>query len=257
MKFGWMALLLIFLGGCGFEVVNTGHRGVKTTFGEVDEKIGSMPEGLYFYNPFSSKIIELDTRMQRKEGATNTYTRDVQQANIKFVVNYRLEPAAAHTVFKEVGRNYEEVLIPQAVEGVLKQVIGTYDAVDLISNRQAATLKAQQAIADSLKAKHVTVDRFEMVDITYLKEFEKAVEDKVVAVQKAIEERNRTEQIQETAKQQIITAKAQAESMRIRANALQQNAKLVEYEAVQKWNGELPTYMMGNAVPFINVGGAK
>ena len=41
--------------------------------------------------------------------------------------------------------------------------------------------------------------------------------------------------------------------MAIRANALAQNKALVEYEAVQKWNGKLPIYMMGNAIPFINL----
>jgi len=49
------------------------------------------------------------------------------------------------------------------------------------------------------------------------------------------------------------TAKANAESMTIRANALSQNPKLVEWEAVQKWNGELPNYMLGGATPFINM----
>ena len=47
-------------------------------------------------------------------------------------------------------------------------------------------------------------------------------------------------------------AKAEAESMRIRAQALAQNKNLVEYEAVQKWNGALPTYT-GGAMPFIQV----
>lgn len=41
--------------------------------------------------------------------------------------------------------------------------------------------------------------------------------------------------------------------MSIRANALTQNKALVEYEAVQKWNGILPQYMMGNSVPFVNL----
>jgi regulator of protease activity HflC (stomatin/prohibitin superfamily) len=51
----------------------------------------------------------------------------------------------------------------------------------------------------------------------------------------------------------ILNAKAEAESISIRARALEQNAKLVQWEAVQKWNGTLPTYMLGNAVPFIQV----
>ena len=80
---------------------------------------------------------------------------------------------------------------------------------------------------------------------------------KVTAIKKAIEEQNRTKQIQEQAKQTVLTAQASAESMRIRANALQQNARLVEYEAVQKWDGKMPQYMLGGGVPFINIPHSK
>ena len=41
--------------------------------------------------------------------------------------------------------------------------------------------------------------------------------------------------------------------MAIRAQALTQNKNLVEYEAVQKWDGKLPQYMMGNSVPFVHL----
>ena len=40
---------------------------------------------------------------------------------------------------------------------------------------------------------------------------------------------------------------------KIRAQALSENKSLVEWEAVQKWNGILPTYMLGGTTPFINV----
>lgn len=55
----------------------------------------------------------------------------------------------------------------------------------------------------------------------------------------------------------IVNAKATAESIRIRAQALEQNAKLVEWEAVQKWDGKLPVYQMGGAMPFIQLPSAK
>ena len=45
--------------------------------------------------------------------------------------------------------------------------------------------------------------------------------------------------------------------MSIRAHALTQNKALVEYEAVQKWDGKLPEYMMGGAMPFINLAAKK
>jgi len=54
---------------------------------------------------------------------------------------------------------------------------------------------------------------------------------------------------------QITEAQAHAESMRIKANALKTNRSLIEYEAIQKWDGNLPQFMMGSggAVPFINL----
>ena len=45
--------------------------------------------------------------------------------------------------------------------------------------------------------------------------------------------------------------------MAIRAQALSQNKSLVQYEAVQKWDGKMPQYMLGNSVPFINVSPSK
>lgn len=244
---------ILSLNACGWNTVETGHRGVQVRFGQVDEKLGSLPEGLYTYNPFTTSIIELDTRVLKKDGKANTYTRDIQQANITYVINYHLNPNAAHVVYREVGKNWDNVLVPQAVEGVMKQVVGTYDAVDLIDKRGEATAAIQKAITLSLQQKNVIVDRFEMVNIQYQQAFEHSVEQKMIAVQDAIREKNKTVQVMEEAKQTVERAKAEAESMRIRANALQSNPKLVEYEAVQKWDGKLPQYQFGNSTPFINL----
>ena len=75
--------------------------------------------------------------------------------------------------------------------------------------------------------------------------------------QEALKAKNKTVQVQEEAKQKVIAAEAEARSMAIRAQALSQNKSLVQYEAVQKWDGKMPQYMLGNSVPFINVNPAK
>ena len=43
--------------------------------------------------------------------------------------------------------------------------------------------------------------------------------------------------------------------MEIKSEALSKNKGLTEYEAVQRWDGRLPQYMLGNSVPFVNLGG--
>lgn len=244
--------MCVHLSACGAEVVETGERGVETNFGEVVSE--SLPEGLYFYNPLTSNISTLDVKTQVRNTQTQVYTKDIQQANIYYTVNYRLEDVAAHLIFKEVGRNWEEKILPQILEGTIKNVIGQWDAVDLIANRQKATSQIQVALTDKLASRHIIVENFEVNNIDYTGEFEQAVEAKVTAVQRAAESQNKTIQVEEEAKQRIITAKAEAESMRIRANALTQNKALVEYEAVQKWNGVMPTMVLGDgALPFINI----
>ncbi len=251
-----IAIVVVSVAGCGIKVVDTGQRGIKTRFGEVVSE--ALPEGLYFFNPVTSAIVEMDTRVQRVDAETDTYTRDVQQASVKYTVNYRLQQNAAHLMYRDIGRDWEQKLIPQVVLGTLKEVIGVWDAVDLISNRDKAANAAFESIRSSLAERNVEVSRFEITDISYTREFENSVEQKVIAQQKAIEEQNRTKQIEEQARQKVLSAEAEAKSMQIRAEALEQNAKLVEWEAVQKWNGVLPQYVLGSgATPFINLNPGK
>ncbi len=251
-----IAIVVLSVAGCGIKVVDTGQRGIKTRFGEVVSE--SLPEGLYFFNPFTSQIVEIDTRVQRTDGETDTYTRDVQQAAIKYTLNYRLQQNAAHLMYKDIGRDWEQKLIPQVVLGTLKEVVGKWDAVDLISNRDKAANTAYDQIRTNLAERNVEVSRFEITDLSYTKEFENSVEQKVIDQQRAIEEQNRTRQIEEQARQKVLSAEAEAKSMQIRAQALEQNAKLVQWEAVQKWNGVLPQYMLGSGTtPFINLTPSK
>ncbi len=257
----WVVIAIVLIAvlsvaGCGIKVVDTGQRGIKTRFGEVVSE--SLPEGIYFFNPITSNIVEMETRVQRKDDETDTYTRDVQQASIKYTLNYRLQQNAAHIMYREVGRDWDEKLVPQVVLGTLKDVVGKWDAVDLISNRDKAANAAFDQIRTNLAERNVEVSRFEITDIAFTKEFENSVEQKVIAQQKAIEEQNRTKQIEEQARQMVLSAEAAAKSIQIRAQALERNAKLVEWEAVQKWNGVLPQYMLGSgATPFINLSPAK
>ena len=236
----------------GIHIVHTGYRGVKTHFGEV---IGeALPEGLYFVNPLTTHIEQMDTRVQSLTGRTECYTKDVQKATIAYTLNYRLDQSKAHIVFRNVGVDWADKLIPQVVLENIKRELGQYDAVDLISQRDQAARKIEELVTTELGRRDVIASGLQLTNIDYTKEFEDAVEQKVVAQQKAIEEQNRTAQIEQQARQKVISAEAEAKSMQIRAQALESNPKLVEWEAVQKWDGHMPQYMLGSgAMPFISL----
>ncbi len=256
-KIALAAVVIVVLSawGMGIEIVDTGHRGIKTEFGKVVSE--SLPEGLYFYNPLTSKIVEMDTRTRKQTSSTQAYTKDIQQAALMYTVNYRLDPTQAHKIYESVGYNWEQALIPQVLDGSIKNVIGNWNAADLISNRSKAAQDIHDGIASALKSRGIDVERFELTNIDYSDEFERAVEAKVTAIQRASEAENRTKQIEEEARQKVISAKAEAESMKIKSESLSQNKSLIEYEAVLKWDGKLPYYMGSGAVPFIAMGGSK
>lgn len=256
-------ILLSFV-SCGVEVVETGHRGVKTTWGKVVSE--SLPEGLYFYFPIGSDIHVLDTRVLKwdPEGGTVAYTKDVQQAEIRFVLNYRLDPTKAHIIFQTVGRDWSQKLVGQVVHEEIKREFGQHNAVDIVFQRDKASRVIEETITRKLAAREVVVTGFQITNIDYTPEFEHAVEAKVIAQQKAIEEQNRTVQIREQATQKIETAKgaaearvlnaeAEAKSIRLRGQALSENPKLIEWQTIIEWDGVLPKTMLGEAVPLVQL----
>ena len=243
--------LVTMLSSCGFEIVDTGHRGVQTRFGKVVGE--SLEEGFHMYNPLTSNITEMDVRENKYESSTLAYTKDVQNVKVVFTVNYYPEKTQIHKIYENVGREWANKLMPQVVIGKIKEVVGQYQAVDLVSDRLNATTKIFESVRNALGKKGIVIKNFEINNLDFNDAFENAVEAKVVAIQQAEEAKNKTVRIKEEADQKVIAAKAEAESMRIRANALTQNKALVEYEAVQKWDGKMPQYMMGGTIPFINL----
>lgn len=238
------------------DTVDTGNRGIRVQFGKV---IGEpLPEGFYFKIPIIQHIRELNVRTQTIQGETSCYTKDIQTAKLRYTVYFNLDPKNAGQMYRDVGSGWENQYVPQGVEGQMKIVIGKWNAVDLIANRDKATQDILSSLQESMATKNIQVTRLEITNIDYNDAFEKAVEEKVIAIQEAAKAQNQTKRFEEEAKQKIISAKAEAEFMRIRSEALSQNQNLVSYEAVQKWDGKLPVYMMSNGgVPFINLNNTK
>lgn len=246
-------LLIIFIVFFNpIAIVGVGERGVKVTLGKVSPT--SYTEGVHFVTPFISSIKNMNVKTQKNYIDTSVYTKDIQQAQISYVLNYNLQPENAHKMYREVGSNYFDTVVSPVVEGTIKDVIGKWNAQDLVANREKATQEILVKLQKHLAPKYINVTDFQMTAIAYSGVFEKAIESKVTAEQEALRAKNKTVQIQEEAKQKLISAEAEAKSMSIRAHALTQNKNLVEYEAVQKWDGKLPEYMLGGSVPFINIG---
>lgn len=247
-----LLLLTPILTSCGFKQIDEGYRGIPLHWGKMDgEPVGP---GLHFYNPFSSSMLELSVREERNSNKTQAFTSDNQTVTIEYSVTYYPDPNKIGALYSQFGEKWEDKIVLQAVLGSMKDAIGGYKADDLIQNREGVTKKAEGVIRMALATRGVTLTRLDMTNLDFEEAYEKAAEEKVTAIQKAIAEKNRTVQIEEQAKQTVKSAVAQAEAMKIKTAALSQNKSLVQYEAVQKWNGVLPQMVLGNgATPIIDL----
>ncbi|MBI1216493.1 MAG: hypothetical protein GC185_11835 [Alphaproteobacteria bacterium] len=246
---GVLALLGLLFISSTIVVVDAGHTGVKKTLGKVASE--AYPPGLYLVMPFVSSITQMDNRVMKFEDKTAVYTKDVQQADISYVLNYNLMPGTSVEMYSTVGMNWAYKLIPQVITASMKNVIGQWNALELVSNRIKASQDIQDMISDDLKKEGIRVTAFSLTNIDFQPQFEQAVEAKVVAVQNAEMAKNQTVQVQEQANQRVIAAKADAEAMKIKTDALNKNQSLIMYEAVQKWNGELPKILTGSGAGSI------
>ena len=247
-----LLLVLTVVTSCGFEVVDTGRRGILVRMGEVDSV--ALPEGVHFYNPFTSDVKEINVREEAHPFKLRAYSKDNQIIGLHVTVVAKPHADKVPLIYKEYGPDFFEAIASKEIIGGIKDIIGQMTAADIVSKRESLRVRTEQYLKEKLSVRMIDVTGVDYVDMDFDDQYEAAVRAKVVAIEEAQAARNRTARIEEEKKQAILEAQGQAEAMRIKSNALSQNKNLVEYEAVQKWDGKLPVTMMGNTVPFINMG---
>ena len=237
--------------GCG--KVDTGEVGLKTRWGKISSE--PLSPDLYYIPIFGGDLVLYDAREKRQEIVAPTFTKDMQTADIKLIFTFALDKQRIKEIHTLYGNDWAQKLVEPAVIGITKDVIGKWEADKLVNGREQAAKEINDAIKEALKDKPVIFNQLIISNIDFSDAFENAIEAKQIATQEAIKARNRTVQIEEESKQQVIKAKAEAEAllekakaeaeaMEVKGKALKENADLVKLNAIQKWNGTLPSTLV-------------
>lgn len=236
--------------------VPTGYVGIKTRFGQVQEDM--IQEGFNFKAPFIESIVKIDCRTQKYEVTTEASSKDLQKvSNIKIVVNYNVDKTKANQLYKEIGKDYQTVLIEPAILESIKQGMSQYTAEELITKRSEVADVIMNLLKVKLEEKGVLVSALNITDLSFSEEFDKAVEEKQIVEQETQKAQYELEKAKVENEKKVENAKADAEVMK------QQNAQIteeylklkeleVQQKAIDKWNGQLPT-TTSDAIPFLNI----
>jgi regulator of protease activity HflC (stomatin/prohibitin superfamily) len=237
-----------------FTIVPAGHVGVQITLGEVNQTV--LTEGAQFVNPISN-IKHVDVRLAKANlNNASAGTKDIQQVHTDVVVNYRLTPAKVPHIYKEFGLDVDTKVLGPAINESFKSAVGHYTSEELITKRDAVNADIVARMRDKLAPFNIEVNNVSLVNFGFSKAYQDAIEQKVIATQAKLRADQDYERIQVEAKSRIAQAKGEAEAIAIQASAIQHQggAAYVQLQAIEKWNGKLPDTVLGNNIPFINVG---
>lgn len=234
-----------------FYTVQQGERGLVFRLGQLESV---ETEGLHFKVPFISTVQKVDIRTQRAESPADAGTRDMQHVQTKVSLNYHLDAAALKDTYSRVGLDVESRVIDSRIQEVVKAVIARFSAEELLLKRDEVKQEIAAGLRNTLRPYNVVSEDIQITNFSFSQSFDHAIEAKQTAEQNALKAKNDLQRIEIEAQQKVAMAKAEAEAIRIQADAIraQGGAEYVQLKAIEKWNGQLP-HVSSNSVPFINI----
>ncbi len=231
-------------------IIGAGERGVVfSRFTGVKDKV--MEEGMNFKIPGVESIVKFDIKTQKLDRASDGASKDLQEVNLRTVVNYHLQPDKVAKLYQEVGVDFERKVIEPAIQEAVKAGTALFPVENIIVERP----KLKAIIADILRLKleeyDIVLEDVNLTDISFSAEFNRVVEQKQIEEQKIKTAEYKKKQAEQHKATVILAAQAEAEKQRL--IRLQVTKDIVALEWIKKWDGKLPeTILGGEAVPMIN-----
>ena len=258
---GAIVLTVLLIGLSCIASVPTGHTGVLTTFGRVEDH--TLEAGMNFKAPWQS-VVKMDNRVQKQSTDLICFSSDIQEVSLQYTVNYQISSADAMTIYKTIGTDYyNNIIVPNITESV-KTAVAKYSAEALVGDRSTLSKVIQDDLTARLATYNIIVVSASIEDMDFTDAFTNAVEAKQVAEQNKLKAQTEAEQriIEANAAAEIkrVEAEAEAEAKKIAADAeaYEISAKaeaeagankqiaesltkeLIEYKYYETWDGKLP-----------------
>src|SRR6476619_3332666 len=243
-------------------IVEAGHRGVVLYLGAVENRV--LPEGVHFIIPFAEQVVQMEVRTQKFQAEASAASNDLQEVQTVIALNYELDPKEVNKVYQLLGVNYADRIISPTIQESVKASTAKFNAEELITKRETAKGVIAQTIRNTLTPNNILVENVFITDFKFSDAFESQIEQKVVAFQKFLTEQNNLRSVRVIANQNVVQAEAAAraniakasgesEAIKIITGQLRSSPEYLQWQAINRWNGQLPYASGSGGVPFFQL----
>ncbi len=227
-----------------FVQIDAGHVGVKSLFGKVQNDV--LNSGLHFVNPLV-RVKELDIKTMNytmsgihdegtKSGddAIRVLTADGLEVTIDLSVLYRVVPADAPKLIREIGENYEDKIVRPITRTRIRDNAVYYEAIALYSTkRDEFQNRIFKTIDEDFRKRGLLLENLLVRNITLPTPVKAAIERKIEAEQEAQKMQFVLQKEKQEAERKRVEAQGISDYQRIISESL--SDKQLQYEQIKAY----------------------
>jgi prohibitin 1 len=160
-----------------------------------------------------------DVRTRPRSITSVTGTKDLQMVNLTLRVLSRPDPDQLPTIFKTLGVDYDERVLPSIGNEVLKAVVAQFNADQLLTERPHVSALVREALIKRARDFNLLLDDVAITHLSYGAEFSRAVEQKQVAQQEAERSKFVVAKAEQERRAAIVRAEGESEAAKLISDA--------------------------------------